>query len=389
MADGRPDKPERGASPDEIAGERRFPCPQCGGRLAYDPARDALACGHCGHVMPPLASDVDTPPLEELDYFAYARDLGAAMADSAVENTHTVPCGGCGAEVRFEGVVTAKTCPFCDTPLSAPKAAQRRFRPSAVAPFLISEREARAALARWLKGRWFAPGDLAGAARAGRPLYGVYLPFWTFDADTRSDYVGQRGDVHQVMRWVMVTQNGARRRVRKPVSEIRWRPARGRVRRHFDDVLVLASKSLPDRLSRGLSGGAFDLDGLVPFAPDYLAGFGAEAYRVDLQEGYSAAQAIMAQAIRRDVRFDIGGDRQRIRRIDTTHDDVTFKHVLLPIWIAAYRYRGRVYRYVVNGRTGRVLGERPWSPIKVAVSAAFALAALIALIWIGMLFSSF
>lgn len=369
-----PENDDPGAEPIQIDAEK-FPCAQCGAQLSYDPAAQALACGYCGNIQPApeIAARDLASALQELDYAAALRD---AIDDAEIETTHASRCDNCGAHVGFEPGVTATDCPFCASPLVAMSEAHRHFRPKAVAPFLVPEREARKALGRWLGSRWFAPGDLSEAARAGRPMTGVYLPYWTFDAATASRYDGERGDIHHVWRWVTVMKDGARRRVRRKVAEIRWRRRSGRVSRQFDDVLVLASKSLPPSLASQLSAhGAFDLDGLRPYAPAYLAGFGAETYRVDLQEGYAAAQGVMGYTIRRDVRMDIGGDRQRVRRIETAYSDVTFKHVLLPIWIAAYRYRGKVYRYLVNGRTGQVMGERPWSWTKIFFSTVALLAA--------------
>jgi hypothetical protein len=143
------------------------------------------------------------------------------------------------------------------------------------------------------------------------------------------------------------------------------------VARFFDDVLVIASRSLPERFIRALE--PWDLAALEPYRPEFLAGFRAEGYTVELPDGYDEARAKMDAVIARDVRFDIGGDAQRIHAIDTDVRDVTFKHVLLPVWLAAYKYRGETYRFVVNGRTGRVRGERPWSAWKIA----FAVLALV------------
>ncbi len=136
-------------------------------------------------------------------------------------------------------------------------------------------------------------------------------------------------------------------------------------------MLVLASKSLPKRYTDALQ--PWDLEALEPYQPEYLAGFRAEGYTVDLQDGFTEARAIMDRRIERDVRFDIGGDRQRIHKIETQINDVTFKHILLPVWLAAYKYRGKTYRFVVNGRTGRVQGERPWSAWKIAVAIVLGL----------------
>lgn len=362
-----------------------FPCAQCGADLTFAPEAGALVCGYCGHRQPPPDIDPFTraEAIRELDYIAALKETIDA---AETETTLVTACDNCGARVALDGPVTAQTCPFCAGPLVAGEEAHRHFRPKAVAPFLISESQAREALARWLGSRWFAPGDLTGGVRAGRPMTGVYLPYWTFDADTDTRYQGERGDVHEASRWVTVTERGVVRRVRRRVSEVRWRRCEGRVARHFDDVLVLASKSLPPSLTHKLMAeGAFDLAGLVPYSPAYLAGFGAEAYRVDLEEGYAAAKAVMAYTIRRDVRLDIGGDRQRVHQLDTRHSVVTFKHVLLPVWIAAYRYRGRVYRYLVNGRTGAVMGERPWSWWRIALAVAAGLLIVGAALWLAAL----
>jgi hypothetical protein len=153
---------------------------------------------------------------------------------------------------------------------------------------------------------------------------------------------------------------------------------RGAVARFFDDVLVLASRTLPDHVIERL--GSWRLAELVPYREEYLSGFRSETYQVELADGFAAAQAIMDSTIRRDVAADIGGDAQRIHHLDTRYGEIRFKHVLLPVWAAAYRYQGKPYRFVVNGQTGEVQGERPYSWVKIgaALMAAAAVAAALA-----------
>jgi hypothetical protein len=167
----------------------------------------------------------------------------------------------------------------------------------------------------------------------------------------------------------------------RSVSKVRWRPRSGRVRRDFDDVLALGSASLPPACAQGL--GRWDLSRLEPYRRDWLAGFRAEAYTVGLRDAFAAARREMDEVIRADVRRDIGGDRQVIERLDTRVSNVTFKHVLLPIWIGAYRWRGESYRIVVNGRTGAVWGERPWSIWKIALAVIFGLALAAGAAWVA------
>jgi hypothetical protein len=262
--------------------------------------------------------------------------------------------------VEFDPAVHATECPFCATPVVADTGTHRHIKPRGVLPFALTEPAAHEAMNKWLGGLWFAPNGLRDYARKGRRMQGIYVPYWTYDADTRSAYTGERGTVYYETHTVM--RDGKPQRVQ--VAKVRWQPARGQVARFFDDVLVLASTSLPKSFTDALQ--PWDLAELEPYAPEYLAGFRAEAYAVPLEDGFREARQIMDGVIARDVRFDIGGDRQRIHQISTKVSDVTFKHILLPVWLAAYKYRGQTYRFVVNGRTGKVQGERPYSAAKIA-----------------------
>lgn len=359
--------------PEANAPTDRFPCPQCGSVLRFDPAAQGLSCNHCGWTR----AAADASPwarLQELDYQAALRE---STSKTETEETRILSCDSCGAATRLDPLLQASECPFCAAPLVDAAGAKRQIAPQGVLPFAISDREARAALQKWIESRWFAPSDLTERARSGRPLSGVYLPFWTFDADTSSSYDGQRGTAYYVTRTVTVNGKRQTRRVRK----IRWRNVSGRVARAFDDVLVLASRGLPSRLTRRMRRQDWDLAALEPYRADFLAGFRAEVYAVDLEGGYTAACTEMDKVIRQDVRRDIGGDAQRISAVRTDRRDVTFKHVLLPVWIAAYRYQGKPYRLVINGRTGAIAGERPYSWMKITLAALGAAAVIGGVIW--------
>lgn len=336
----------------------RFPCDQCGADMRFDPADGVLKCDHCGHVEP-MTGVARAPALKELDFEAA---LARSLPEAEIEVTRVVRCPNCGAQFEFDPATHAAECPFCATPVVADTGENRHIKPKGVMPFAVDERSAHKAMADWLGRLWFAPNGLQEYARKGRRMQGIYVPYWTFDADTKSAYTGERGTIYYET--VTVTRDG--KRVQQRVAKVRWTPARGRVARFFDDVLVLASKSLPKRYTDALQ--PWDLSALVPYQPQYLAGFRAEGYTVELPDGYEEARAEMARVIERDVRFDIGGDQQRIHNVDTAVRDVTFKHILLPVWLAAYKYRGTTYRFVINGQSGRVQGERPWSAIKIAIA---------------------
>ncbi|WP_299964210.1 TFIIB-type zinc finger domain-containing protein [uncultured Roseobacter sp.] len=344
--------------------EHHFPCDTCGADLRFDPSDQRLICDHCGNTQPLAAGPWAKSAIRELDLDAA---LSRTLPQAEMEETRVSKCPNCAAEVEFDPDVHAAECPFCATPVVTDTGAHRHIKPRGVLPFALDEATARAAMKDWLGSLWFAPNGLQDYARKGRRMQGIYVPYWTFDADTQTRYTGERGTVYYETQTVM--RDGKRQKIRVP--KIRWRPARGQVRRFFDDVLVLASRSLPKRFTDALE--PWDLSAMEPYTPEYLAGLRAEGYAVELRDGFIEARDKMDRIIARDIRFDIGGDRQRIHQVDTDLADVTFKHVLLPVWLAAYKFRGETYRFVVNGRTGKVQGERPWSPVKIAIAVVLGL----------------
>lgn len=343
--------------------EHRFPCAQCGADYQFAPAEGKLICDHCGHDEP-IETAGRVAAIRELDFKA-ALDEQLPLAE--IEETRVLSCPNCAAQVEFDANTHAAECPFCATPVVTDTGTHRHIKPKALLPFVLDERTARDAMTNWLGKLWFAPNGLQDYARKGRKMQGIYVPYWTFDADTKSKYTGERGTIYYVTETVM--RDGKSTQVQR--QKIRWNPARGRVARFFDDVVVLASRSLPKRYTDALE--PWDLSTLEPYRPDFLAGFRAEGYTVELPEGYDEARDHMDRVILRDVKFDIGGDRQRVHAVDTKVKDVTFKHILLPVWLAAYKYRGKTYRFVVNGQNGKVQGERPWSAIKITIAVVLGL----------------
>lgn len=362
------------------AEEHRWPCESCGADLRFAPGQTQLVCSHCGHVqeIPDAPPETRSRALGELDlYRALADDLPPAD----MEEVRTTPCPSCGALVEFSGATHAAQCPFCATPVVVGTGTSRMIKPQAVIPFALSEPQARAAMGQWLGRLWFAPNGLVEYARKGRALNGMHVPYWTFDAATRSRYRGLRGDYYYTTRTVAVQVNGRTEHRQEQVRHTRWTPASGWVSRRFDDVLVLASQSLPRSYTEALE--PWELGALTAYRPDFLAGFTAEGYTISLADGQGLAHQKMAAVIHQDVRRKIGGDEQQVQAIDTDHSEETFKHILLPVWMAAYKYGGKTYRFVVNGQTGKVQGERPWSAWKIAFAVILALIVAAGIAWLS------
>lgn len=339
--------------------EHRFPCSNCGSDMRYAPTEGKMICDHCGNEEPITVEDGPWGGGEGIVENDFEAALRGEVGAAEMEETRVSACPSCGAQVQFDGATHSQECPFCATPVVADTGTHRHIKPKGLIPFQLTEREAKKAMNDWLGKLWFAPGGLKEYARKESSLDGIYVPYWTYDADTATSYRGQRGTAYYV---TVQGPDGKPRQERR----IRWSNASGRVARFFDDILVLASKSLPKRYTDALA--PWDLSALAEYKPEFLSGFRAEGYTVELDEGMEEARQIMDAQIRRDIRRDIGGDAQKIDAMNTHVDDVTFKHILLPVWIAAYKYRDKSFRFVVNAQTGKVQGERPYSWGKIALA---------------------
>lgn len=350
-------------------GVRQFPCEKCGANVEFAPGTEALKCPYCGtetHIP-------DTGEgLEEHDFHAFsAEKLGA---EAEMEDVSSVQCSSCAALVEPSPTHEAFACPYCGSSIVSTARSQRLLKPQAVLPFAIGRPQATKKFKEWIGGLWFAPNSLKKLAELDGRLNGLYAPYWTYDADTESRYSGMRGDNYTVTRTRTVQRDGKMVTETYQDTEIRWRPAAGRVARIFDDVLVVGSNSLPRELAEELE--PWDLQNLKSYADEYLSGFTAERYQIDVKQGWGRAKERMDVVIRGDVRRDIGGDHQKITTLHTHHGNVTFKHILLPMWICSYRYQEKIYRFLINARTGEIQGERPWSWVKISL-AVLATAAVI------------
>lgn len=333
---------------------RTFPCSVCGAPLEYDAGTQAMKCRYCqgqqAVVLEAPPSSIREIPIEE--------GLQRAPRGLAAE-VLAIVCGECGATVNVGQREMTAECTFCRSHKVLPQPADPNLiRPESLVPFAIDRAQAGQRFSTWLKQLWFRPNDLRKLARV-EEMGGVYIPFWTFDADVFSKWTADAGYYYYETEHYTVTVNGRRESRTRQVRRTRWVPAWGRRSDHYDDALVCASKGLPRELVSGVS--SFDTGQLLPYSPQFLAGWRAESYAVDLMLAWQQAQSMILAEQERRCAGDVPGDTHRFLSVDSEMSNVTFKHVLLPIWIAAYRYQGKVYRFLVNGQTGEISGKAPWS----------------------------
>ncbi|HEX2959436.1 MAG TPA: hypothetical protein VHO70_21560 [Chitinispirillaceae bacterium] len=345
-----------------------YKCINCGADLTYAPGTTTLTCEYCGTEMA-IADAGSAAQVEEADFTKFLSENNISDEQKCV--VHTINCGSCGAITTLDEHVTSGECAFCGTPLVVANAQTSTIiKPKYLLPFKIVQKDALNAYKQWIRKLWFAPNKLKKYGTTADKLSGVYIPYWTYDAQTETDYRGERGTNHTET--YAVTVNGKRETRTRTV--VHWRAVSGHVSEFFDDVLILASTSLPRKYTEKLE--PWDLENLVEFNEQYLSGFRSESYQVNLVDGFTAAKSVMDIRIRGLIGHDIGGDHQRINWLATNHSNIMFKHILLPVWISAYRFNNKVYRFMINGRTGEVQGERPWSWLKITLASLSASAAI-------------
>ncbi len=357
------------------ASARKFPCPQCGADVVWSPGARKLRCDYCAFeqtvaavggsagIGARAASGAGQPAAVVVeralaDGLARKADLGWGAERKAVR------CTKCGAVETFEPGVAAKACAFCGTPavVEAP-ANVDLVRPEGVLPFTVAKNDALQRFRGWLNSLWFRPGNLKERA-ALTGIQGIYVPFWTFDADSHSDWTAEAGYRH-----------GSGKNAR-----VEWRPASGNLDHRFDDLPVPASQGVDGATARELE--PFPTAELVAYDPSYLSGFLAEEYAVGLGEAQTLARQRMDETLRKACRAEVPGDECRNLHVSTVYSQWQYKSGLVPVWIAAYLYQGKSFRYVVNGATGKATGTAPWSWVKIGF------AVLAALIILGFIFSN-
>ena len=327
-------------------------CVGCGADLAYKPGTHSLACDYCGTMNEIPMVDFE---IEELDLNEHLRVDKKRKKYKA----EIITCPGCGAKETLDADKSSSFCAYCGTPLVSGKIQQEEIiSPDYLLPFNLDKKQALERASQWLRGNWFVPNKLKRDAINYAHFKGVYLPFWTYDADTYTRFTGQRGDTYyqEVRRGDKVQR----------IAKTRWSMAfNGQVHHFFDDTLIAATTSLDKKYLDKLA--PWDLHNLVPFKEDYLRGFITEKFHIGLRDGFQKAKSRMESAITQMVKRQIGGDKQRILNQQTKWSKLTFKHILLPVYVSSFQYKGKKYQFIVNSRTGEVQGQKPLSPFKIAL----------------------
>lgn len=353
------DNPEERIFSERTEKETDKKCPNCGATVVFDPATGGMHCDYCGYTC--------ELPNAEMENEICEMDFEAALHTESFnwgEEKKEVQCKQCGAVTVYDALETAAVCPFCGSTSVMPAANENTIAPGAVCPFAITKDQAGERFTKWLKGKLFTPRKAKKSARP-ESFQGVYIPYWTYDAQTTSNFTARAGYDKTVK-----DKDGNTR------TQTDWRHVNGVYQEFFDDVTVMASKRQTDSGVRACE--PFDFSQLVPYSPQVVAGFIAERYSIGLKDGWESAQHTIQSRLRSDissyVRRHWNADRADSVRFSTLYSNITYKYLLVPTWISSFKYKDKVYQFAVNGQTGKVGGKAPVSVWRVLIAIAIGIA---------------
>ncbi|PIC63441.1 hypothetical protein CSV79_11645 [Sporosarcina sp. P13] len=330
-------------------------CTSCGGNTEYNPESKGLKCPFCGHEMPIEATYNHTV---ELDF----ESAGNSRNHLWQEEKRVFQCQNCGAESVLDANVVADFCSFCGSSHISVTEKDAGIQPGLLIPFQISQDQALDKFRVWIKGHFFAPTQLKKTYRLHK-ISGAYLPYWTYDSHTQSHYVVRVGNYYYETVTRTVYEDGKPKQVTEQVQKIRWHQESGNYREFFDDVLIKASSTVEPKLLQKVQ--PFQLTSLTDYKLEYMSGFLAERYQTSLQQGFTEAQDVMKNGITRGIERSVAGDIVQVVNLSTDYTNITYKHILLPIWISSFHFNQKVYQFIVNGQTGKVSGNYPLSIMKI------------------------
>jgi hypothetical protein len=363
----------------EAVARHKFSCPACGGEAQWNPGRQELICPYCGTTSPAQVELTATGEeiIREHDLAAALRSIPDDKRGWQAEKT-SVLCQSCRAISVFDPSRVGQRCDFCGSSALVPyEEIKEAFSPESVLPMQLAETQVREAIRSWYGSRFWAPNRLKTKALTDQ-VRGLYIPYWTFDAQVHADWTAESGDYY----WDTESYTDAQgRRQSRQVRKVRWYPSSGSLDHFFDDELVPASRGVHSGLLRSVE--PFPTRELVAYQPGFLSGWVVERYQIDLVAAAQHARDQMDVQVRQLCAAQVPGDTHRNLQVDTDYSGQTFKHVLVPLWLLTYQFRRNTYQVVINGYTGTVAGEYPKSWVKIAIAVLLLLLLLGAVLLIA------
>ena len=342
-------------------------CKSCGSNMTFDPETQKLKCSYCGYT----------------EDFSKSADVEEISIENALKNnerwnseTLVYNCENCGARVVVNRGETAGICPFCSTPHVVAEEDLEGIKPNAVVPFKFGKEKIFEIFRKWVKRKIFAPKAFKKQVEADK-IKGVFMPYFTFDSNTDSVYEGRVGDEHT--RTVRDSKGNTHTE-----TYVVWRKVRGTFNHFFDDILINAGSHMEKKKANMLA--PFDWSSACVYENKFLSGYVAHHYDRDIQTCWSDAKKAIDAKIREMIIASCHCDRVDYMNITTRHSDVTYKYVMLPVYVISYSYKKKNYVIYANGSTGKLIGKTPVSPVKATIAAVLGTGIVGLIVWLIYMF---
>lgn len=359
----------------EITAREKYACPSCGGEAQWNPAKQALVCPFCGTVSPAKLNSTGSVEIHENDLISALQNIGSEKRGLQVEKK-AVKCQSCQAISLFDPQKVSQRCEFCGSSALIPVEQQgQAIRPESLLEFKISEAQVRDSVRAWYGSRWFAPSALKSRALTDT-VKGIYLPYWTFDAQVHADWTAESGYYYYETE---VYRDSDGREQTRQVQRTRWTFSSGSRDHFFDDELVPASRGVPAPLLRKIEPFPTTTN-LKPYDPGYLSGWTVEQYQIDLVAAAQQARSEMDSELNQLCAREVPGDTHRNLSVTANYSGQTFKHILVPAWVLAYTFGAQSFQVVVNGYTGTIAGKHPLSWIKITLTVLAVIALIVIIV---------
>lgn len=357
--------PQQPETPKPVAA-RRFVCPQCGGVMQFEPGGKMIRCAHCGHRQTIFTALKDGLAVEEHD-FAVA--LATTKGHALPAGLHSFQCQGCQAKLLLSGEISTQ-CPYCGSPHVVQIETQEMVQPEGIIPFAVTAEEAEKTFRRWLDKN--VHSDQIRTTR----VRGLYLPAWTFDISGEMRWRGTEPSNNRSSRsgfGLTISEGG----IGFGATGGGYGGSQKRIHEgsHYvleDDILIPATHTLPEDLSEVFH--KFLLKEAVPYDSAYLADWPAEIYTISTSDASLTARQIALKKGEKAARMQATArvpNIQNLQTFPTNMSALSYKLLLLPFWIANYRYEGKIYTVAINGQTNKVFGQKPAGLLKKLFGSIF------------------
>jgi ribosomal protein S27AE len=330
------------STPIEEATAKTYTCPNCGASISYDIHETTLVCQFCGFTSKVDQHVVDASSDQLLD-----ASLPTERAHRWVESQSRLTCEQCGVVLLLPPGQTAESCPYCGANhfITSPELMEL-IDPQAIGQFKIDIKNSGESIKNWLGKGWLTPDDLA-VKHGGMQLHPAYYPFWLFEGTVE-------------VPWFCDVNVGT--------SKLpQWEAHSGSQFENFNDVLIPGLRKLSVDELAGIE--PFNLEALVEFSPDFLAGWPALTYDIPLADASLHARQAVVNKVKHTLSSLVETNRPK-RNFSTgagKWSGLTYKLTLLPIYMGNYLFQGKWYHLLVNGQTGKVSGKKPIDTLKITM----------------------